>query len=257
MCKDTCEQTIDDCGSYFAIVRKNSDTDLGAILSSTCLPLPTTACLQGGSPQTDFVDDQLECPYPLVVPDDDSQEYFVKTVVGSGCALPCPSILLTDTERTVSNNVSLALLIAGSVGSSVTVFAYKKKMSSATRLVVWTAIVSLLCSVVTLAYVAADFRNEVTCVGNSGFNIRGPLCVTQAAVFMFCFLEFQYLNLYSIFQLWASMMLAIPKHKLELIRRLYIPTSSAIILASVAVMYWKEALGFGEFYDILTLVPCD
>lgn len=245
MCKNTCDTAVQECSAFFDLAKTATGIDVGAALVLQCFVLPTSNCLPGGTATTEHEDDAVECPYPLVVPDETSKEHFVKQIVGTGCALPCPTMLMPEHERLLSKDITLLLLLLGSVGSAITAFSYKRRETASTNLVVATAVVSFLCSITTLAYVAADFNDEVTCAGNSGYVIRGAFCVTQAAIFMFCFLEFQYLNLFSIFQLWAAMMMTIPKSTLDMLRTWYIPISTGVIIASVASMYSQDALGFG------------
>jgi hypothetical protein len=119
------------------------------------------------------------CPYPIVLPDAESfQSDFVRTIEGSACALPCPSMIFTPDNWHNFKTITMSLFTIAFVLSSATFINQSLHFDKNFNIAMFSG-GCMFASFWAMVYSYTSFfdSNALVCKGNSGNIDQDSFCV--------------------------------------------------------------------------------
>lgn len=185
------------------------------------------------------------CPSPLAYAYTDQDTTIWALEIGN-CAVPCPSVQITEKEYQLQADVFTYVVLITTLITVVILFKMAQRFFIRTMFIVG----FFLFATVALIFVYLDRNNDIVCSGKGHYVKRDPLCVFQAAVFVFSIIWVQCWSVILAFDAYMHIVNKLSPQYIEWRRRVYFCVSFFTSLICTLIPLAANNLGFDPYANI-------
>jgi len=218
-CKPECFSiAYSECSSFIAIAPELVKT----VILMECDSLPSTPQCYNGS-LSSFTERDPICPYPTVIPNEDSYESpaQIEWIPGSACAVPCPGLLFDENNWNVFSKIVISLYLISCVFVSLAIYQQlTTKYKNFNVLMVCIGCMNGVFWMFVYHLINNGFTGgqKIICNGNAGYVESDPFCIFCGFMLLVSSNWFASWSFFTSLNLWLAIANNYTERKLKALR---------------------------------------